>query len=295
MKLGYPCINRSIGCAANRKFRLASYSEDKLVDTVTNNLDCMHKILKYNLDYDLFFFRLSSDTVPFASHPICDFDWVDHFRSELHEIGRFIIGNDMRISMHPDQFILLNSPDEGITQRSIAELEYHCKLLDAMGLDSTAKVQIHAGGVYKDRELAVERFVERYESLDSGLRKRLVVENDDRLYSLRDCLLINELCGIPVLFDSFHHECLNNRESFSSAMGDAASTWGKGDGVPMIDYSNQQPGARKGKHATSLDIGHFRDFLEEVREFDLDIMLEIKDKEKSALEAIVIMKELGLA
>ncbi|MGM0770272.1 MAG: UV DNA damage repair endonuclease UvsE [Halobacteriota archaeon] len=295
MKLGYPCINRSIGCAANRKFRLASYSEEKLVDTVTNNLDCMQRILEYNLDNELLFFRLSSDTVPFASHPICEFDWPDYFKSKLQDIGRFLIDNNMRISMHPDQFILLNSPNEEITQRSIAELEYHYKLLDAMGLDSTAKIQIHAGGIYKDRSRAIKRFVERYEGLEPALRKRLVIENDDRLYGLRDCLRIHELCNIPVIFDSFHHECLNNGEPLSSALGDAALTWGKKDGVPMIDYSSQEPGARKGRHTTSIDTALFRDFLEVAAGFDLDIMLEIKDKEKSALKAIVIMKELGLA
>ncbi|KGK99379.1 UV damage repair endonuclease UvdE [Methanococcoides methylutens] len=294
MKLGYPCINRGIGCAANRKFRLSSYSEEKLINTVANNLDCMQRILKYNLRNNLLFFRISSDTVPFASHPICDFDWADYFSSKLLEIGRFIITNGMRISMHPDQFILLNSPDMDVTQRSISELEYHCKLLDSMGLGRSAKIQIHAGGVYKDRKRAVGRFVERYESLDETLRKRLVVENDDRLYSLRDCLLINELCGVPVIFDSFHHECLNNAEDFFSAVGSASATWCKGDGIPMIDYSCQQEGARKGKHATSIDVALFRDFLEEVRDFDLDIMLEIRDKEKSALKAIGIMNELGL-
>ncbi|UGV40826.1 UV DNA damage repair endonuclease UvsE [Methanococcoides orientis] len=294
MKLGYPCINRSIGCAANRKFRLSSYSEEKLINTIANNLDCMQRILKYNLRNNLLFFRISSDTIPFASHPICDFDWADHFSSKLLEIGRFIITNGMRISMHPDQFILLNSPDMDVTQRSISELEYHCKLLDSMGLDRSAKIQIHVGGVYKDRKQAVGRFVERYESLDESLRERLVVENDDRLYSLRDCLLINELCGMPVIFDSFHHECLNNAEGFFNAVGSASATWCKEDGIPMIDYSCQQEGARKGKHATSIDVALFRDFLEEVRDFDLDIMLEIRDKEKSALKGIGIMKELGL-
>lgn len=80
-----------------------------------------------------------------------------------------------------------------------------------------------------------------------------------------------------------------------NAVGAASATWGKEDGVPMIDYSSQQTGARKGKHTTSIDSSLFRSFLEEVREFDLDIMLEIKDKEKSALKAIAIMKELELA
>jgi UV DNA damage endonuclease len=52
--------------------------------------------------------------------------------------------------MHPDQFVVLNSPNEKIVQNSINELTYHCRILDMMRLDETAKVQIHIGGVYGD-------------------------------------------------------------------------------------------------------------------------------------------------
>ncbi|WP_445476298.1 UV DNA damage repair endonuclease UvsE [Methanococcoides methylutens] len=293
MKLGYPCINRSIGCTANKKFRLVSYSEQKLIDTVSNNMDCLSRILEYNLKNDLLFFRISSETIPFASHPICEFDWVGHFSPKRREIGQFVKESNMRISMHPDQFILLNSPDGNVTQRSIAELEYHCSLLDAMGLDSSAKVQIHMGGIYKDKKKAILRFVERYEGLDERIKKRLVIENDDRLYGLEDCLEVSGACNIPVIFDSFHHECLNKGEDILSAISDATATWGEKDGMAMVDYSSQQPGGRMGKHATFLDVGLFRDFLESADGFDIDIMLEIKDKEKSALKAIGIAKELG--
>ncbi|MFL6321727.1 MAG: hypothetical protein ACJ70Z_07745 [Nitrososphaera sp.] len=71
MKLGYPCINNSIARNAPCTFRLASYSESKLVQTVKNNLIYLNNILRYNVKYNLLFFRISSDLVPFASHPIC--------------------------------------------------------------------------------------------------------------------------------------------------------------------------------------------------------------------------------
>ena len=291
MKLGYPCINRSIGCTASSTFRLASYSEERLTRTVQNNLDCLAKILRYNLKNELLFFRISSDIVPFASHPVCTFDWVGHFRKDLKSIGRFIRKNNMRISMHPDQFVLINALKEDIVERSVKELEYHCALLDEMQLELTAKIQIHVGGVYGDKGKAIERFVDRYHSLSPSLKRRLIVENDDRLFSLKDCLSLHRKISIPVLFDSFHHQCLNHGETARQGLAMAAETWQKDDGVPMVDYSSQQRGHRVGTHARTIDVSHFTQVLYETHGLDIDIMLEIKDKGKSALKALKVLKE----
>lgn len=186
--------------------------------------------------------------------------------------------------MHPDQFILINSPHEGVVERSIKELEYHHQVLDLMELDNSAKIQIHVGRVYKDKEKSMERFVERYH-LD-GIKERLVIENDDRNYSLKECLQIYSDIGIPVLFDVFHHGLKNEGETVKESFEMFSVTWKEKDGPPMVDYSSQQSGQRQGKHAESIDLEDFGKFLGESRPFDFDIMLEIKDKEKSALEAL---------
>lgn len=294
MKVGYPCISRSIGCTANSNFKLASYSEERLIKTVKNNLECLAKILRYNVENDLLFFRISSDLVPFASHPVCKFDWMNHYKLQFKEIGEYIKKKDIRISMHPDQFILINSIKEKVVQRSIKELDYHCKVLDAMGLDITSKIQIHVGGVYGDKPKAIERFAERYESLSESIKKRLVIENDDRLFSLKDCLYINQLTGIPFVFDSFHHECLNSGESVRDAIMKAQTAWKDKDGSLMVDYSSQKEGERRGKHATTIDLSLFKKFIDETKGLEFDIMLEIKDKEKSALKAIKLLKEMKI-
>jgi len=117
MRIGYPCINRTIDCTANSTFRLKSYSETRLKQSVKNNLCCLRRILQFNLEQRLFFFRISSDLVPFASHPINKFNWQKYFQEEFEEIGKFIIANRMRISMHPDQFTLINSIKEDIFER----------------------------------------------------------------------------------------------------------------------------------------------------------------------------------
>jgi UV DNA damage endonuclease len=291
MKIGYPCINRGIGCTSNSTFRLASYSVERLIQKVKNNLDCLFKILQHNVQNGFYFFRISSDLVPFASHPVCTFDWAGHFRGQFRKVGDFIREHNIRISMHPDQFVVINSPKDDVVERSVWELEYHCTVLDEMALDSTAKIQIHVGGVYGDKSSATNRFIDRYSFLSKSLKSRLVIENDDRSYRLEDCLSVHEKIGIPILFDTFHHQCLNNGETLRQGLQLSGSTWKESDGIPMVDYSSQQRGQRPGSHAKTLNRASFKKFIHETKGVDFDIMLEIKDKETSAFKALKILRE----
>jgi len=288
MRIGYPCINRSIGCSPSRTFRLASYSDERLKKTVMENLSCLARILSYNVSHGIFFFRITSDLIPFASHPVCTFPWQEYFSEEFRRIGEYIRSHHLRISMHPDQFVLLNTPDPGVLDRSIADLLYQVEILDLMELDTSAKIQLHVGGVYGNKQAGTDRFVDTWERLDDPVKRRLVIENDDRLYSLSDCLAIHDRTGIPVLFDVFHHSINNNFEKIADLLTPVRVTWKKSDGTPMVDYSSQQSGKRRGAHAESIDREDFRSFLHATRPFDFDIMLEIKDKEKSALSALII-------
>ncbi|RDV13002.1 UV DNA damage repair endonuclease UvsE [Pontibacter diazotrophicus] len=295
MKIGYPCMNNTLDCSSSRTFRLASYSEERLIETVEQNLACLHRILEFNVQHGLFFFRLSSDLVPFASHEVNKYNWQEHFKMTFRKLGNYIKNNKMRISMHPDQFVVLNSPNEQTVKNSVAELLYQATILDLMGLDTTAKLQIHGGGAYGDKPSAIQRFAEVYHSLlPDAVKARLCVENDDRTYSLQDCLQLHAETGMPIIFDNFHHECVNNGEPMREAVQMAASTWQpERDGILMMDYSSQAPNERKGKHVQSIQEELFHDFLAETEDLDMDIMLEIKDKEESALKAIALARTLG--
>ncbi len=287
MKIGYPCINQSLSCRSSRTFRLRSYTDERLLSTLAGNLDCLGEILRYNAAHGILFFRITSDLVPFASHPVCTADWQEACRDKFSVIGAYIRDHAMRISMHPDQFILLNAKDPDILERSIAELAYHAEVLDLLGLDATAKIQLHVGGVYGDREAGIARFIDRYLSLDEPILHRLVIENDDRRYTARDCLHIHAETGIPVIFDTLHHRVNSfSGEPVAEIYPDVAAAWGPPDGLPMVDYSTQDPDGRPGRHAITIDIPDFLGFTEAIRSFDADIMLEIKDKENSALKAI---------
>jgi UV DNA damage endonuclease len=293
MRIGYPCINRTVDCTANSTFRLKSYSEARLKQTVKNNLYCLQRILQFNLEHRLFFFRISSDLIPFASHPINKFNWQEYFQKEFEEIGEFITKNRMRISMHPDQFTLINSIKDDIFERSKNELKYNAQILDLLKLDTSAKIQIHVGGAYGDKEKSMARFVTRFGILDDSIIRRLIIENDDKIYNLNDCLKINAQTQIPILLDVFHHK-LNNSKNYTTedSFKCVTKTWNeKRDGIPMVDYSSQEPNGSPRQHAETINIEDFDLFLKQTQQFDFDVMLEIKDKEKSAIKAITLAKK----
>lgn len=290
MKIGYPCINLRLGCRSSSTFRLRSYSADLLRGKVAANLDCLMKILRFNVEHQILFFRISSDLVPFASHPICRVDWRRAFRNEFETLGAFIRKHRIRISMHPDQFTLINSVDPAVFRRSVKELRYHADVLDAMGLDPSAKIQIHAGGVYGDRAKSIARFVRRFRILPLSVRRRLAIENDDVNYPVADCLDIGRRTGLPVIFDAFHHGLNNRGEEICDVLPAVARTWRRRDGIMMADYSTQERGKRRGTHAHSIDPRDFKGFLADSRPIDFDCMLEIKDKEESALRAVAVAR-----
>ena len=287
IRIGYVSTRRFEGCKANKTIRLSSL-EKRFYQVAESNLLCLLETLKWNAERDILFFRISSHTIPFASHPKNKFQWVEDFKGLLEELGRFIKEKGIRVSMHPGQFVIINSPKERVYENSVKELLYHANLLDAMGLDSNHKVQIHVGGVYGNKEEGIKNFIKNYKNLPDEVKNRLVVEHDDKLYSLEDCLKIHEETGIPVVLDTLHLRCLGEDKDLESAINKVLPTWN--GAVPMVDYSDGN--VPTGEHAQSINEENFERFLNLVRSISVDIMLEVKDKERSALKAVSIYKNL---
>jgi UV DNA damage endonuclease len=291
MRIGYPCTNRTLGCRGGRTLRLTSFSLERLDELVASNLRCLETMLHFNVEHGIRFFRITSDLIPFASHPEIEPPWRHLYSRALASVGLTIQHLGVRIDMHPGQHTVLNSQDEKVVKNAMRDLVYHVGVLDEMGLDSTAKVQIHVGGVYGEREASLARFIARARLLPETIRRRLVIENDERSYDLADCLRVAEEARLPVVLDVFHHQLRNSGELVSDALAEAAETWSAADGPPIVDYSSPLPGGRLGQHAESLDEAGFRDFLRATAGSDFDLMLEIKDKEVSALRAVEIARD----
>lgn len=231
-------------------------------------------------------FRIGSGVIPFATHKITQgYDWSEIFKEHLKFISDYIKETKIRITMHPDHFVVLNSLKEDIYLNSVKDLQYHADFMDALDLDLTCKMQIHTGGVYGDKKKSMDRWKERYHTLSDSIKRRLVLENDDRVFSFEDVMYIHNNTGVPILFDTLHHECLNtDNSSHIEAFKIAIKTWKSEDGIPLVDYSSQESNSKLGKHAETIDLNHFskmKELLDSVNT-NYDIILEIKDKDYSA-------------
>jgi len=186
--------------------------------------------------------------------------------------------------MHPGQYTVLNSPREDVVAAAFAELSYHASFMDAMGLGSDSKIVLHVGGVYGDKATSTRRFRESFENLPANVRRRLVLENDERSYGVEDVLDLCRSLQIPLVFDYLHHRAYSGHEPDTATLREVFKTWAESDGRPKLHYSTQRRGARKGAHADMVDAKDFLHFLNFLPGGNVDVMLEAKAKDKALLK-----------
>lgn len=284
MRIGYPCVSRLTGRTTNHETILRAATPEKLRALARQNLADLREILRHNLAHGWLLFRIGSSVIPFASHPVNTLDWQAEFRDELTDIGAFARQHDMRLSFHPGQYTVLNSPDPEIVRRAIEEIAYSAAFLDVLGMDTTCKIVIHLGGTYGDKPAALGRFVETATTLRDSLRRRLVIENDERCYAPADALWVSERTGLPVVFDNLHYAANPGPGALDDLLARVFATWKPADGVPKVHFSSQAPGSRPGHHADYANPDEFRDWLARWSRFgDFDLMLEAKAKDAALL------------
>ncbi|MBW9156433.1 UV DNA damage repair endonuclease UvsE [Clostridium tagluense] len=294
MKIGYACIPLTIDARTNRRLTLKNFSEKMLLEVLEQNLIDLRQILENNEKYNIKLFRISSDIVPLGSHSINEIPWHKYFQNELNEIGEYIKKCGMRVSMHPGQYTVLNAEKEDIVEKAIKDLEYHARFLDALGVDGENKIILHIGGGYGDKVSAMNRFIENFKRLSLSVKNRLVIENDDRTFNINDLLFVSAEINIPVIFDNLHHECNHEMEiPIKEIMNRVAKTWKEEDGNPKVHYSQQDLRKHVGAHSNTIIIKDFLEYYEEVKEFNIDIMLEVKDKDVSAIKCNLVVSNMN--
>lgn len=283
IRLGYVGINTELP-TSGKTFRLANYSKEKMIQIARLNIHALNQILSWNKKHNIEIFRITSALIPFGSHLINKGEWKNELKENLIETGDFIVKNGMRVSMHPGQYTVINSPNEQFYKNSLRDIEYHNTVMDLMGLDETHKIIIHGGGIYNNKEKSMNFLIKRLNDLPQILQRRIVLENDERCFSAYEIYTVCMKTGLPGVFDVFHHEVYPSFDNLTEReiILEFKKLWG--NVRPKIHYSNQAAGKNRGAHSDHVNVTEFLKFYRKIEDLELDIMLEVKDKQKSVLE-----------
>ena len=305
IQLGFACINtelREKGVFCSRTARLKTFQEqgvDFIKDLIKQNIKDLEELIQWNYENGIRFMRISSDMMPHytnLSAPDYDFTFVIE---ELKRIGKLARLYKQRLTFHPGQFNVLSTPSEDVFQSTHRDLKMHADILDVMGMDQDSVMIIHGGGVYGDKDSAIERFIKNFKRLDENVRRRLVLENCEKCYNIEDVLYISDKIKIPIVLDTHHYDCYNinkgcHLKEVRKYMQEILKTWTRRNIKPKFHISEQRPDSRIGAHSDFVQV--IPEYLLEIPkkyEIDIDIMIEAKMKEQSVFRLYQLYPELS--
>ena len=298
MNLGYACINMTLSeqpksqrVTTNRSMIRRTFDQkgpEYASQLALENSKDLIKILKWNEENDIKFFRLTSNLFSWASeYEISSLPDYEEIHSTLFQAGEYARAHGHRITSHPGPFNKLTSNEERIFQNTKRDLEIHGEVFDMMGLPRTpyAKLNIHVGATYGNKPMALANFCRNFERLPESVRSRLTVENDARasLYSTKELYEeVYQRIGIPVVHDLHHHGFCTGDIGQEEALLYATMTWG--DVKPVVHYSESRAIE---KNDPKIKAHAHSDYIYdkiETYNFDVDVMIEAKAKELALLK-----------
>lgn len=291
LQLGYACINTTLQeqeqVQCNRgmikrtfKARGIEYASELALINVT----ALKRVIEWNNDNGIKVYRMTSCLFPwFSEYDMFDLPDIDKIADIMAEAGHTAMSAGQRLSFHPGPFNVLASPNESVVTKTLKELDDHAMQMDLMGLPASplAKINIHVGGAYGEHDKALARFCKNFKRLSLGAQARLTVENDDKanLYSTKMLVEgVSNKIGVPVVFDSHHHELGPQDLDYHDAFYLARQTWHDRGVKQQCHHSNSR---KDYEDSTVSRVAHsdwyytpFENYGEEV-----DVVLECKKKE----------------
>jgi UV DNA damage endonuclease len=230
-------------------------------------------------------FRITSQLFPLATHPVSGYglDGLaarDEIRAGLVATGRRAADAGIRLSVHPDQFIVLNSARPDVIESAIGELEWQAELAELIGADV---ICLHGGSTAGGHDAAIDRLIESIGRLSPRVRARLALENDDRCHSVIGLLPACLAADVPLVLDAHHHRVLPGGLSLPEATDWAIATWS--DREPYFHLSSPRAGwagSDPRPHADFIDVNDIPSCW-----LDLGIPLTIDVEAKARERAVV--------
>ncbi|GIQ69177.1 UV DNA damage repair endonuclease UvsE [Xylanibacillus composti] len=265
----------------------------KLERIAAENLHNTLRLLRHNKAHDIKLYRFSSKLIPLIGHEmLADWDPFPQLEESFREVGDYVKENGMRVSFHPDHFTVLSTPREEVLAHSIADLDRHVRMLEAMGLTKEAKCNIHIGGSYGSKDKAMARFAANVKALPARIRERLMFENDDKTFTARETLQACQELGVPMVLDVHHHAVNNEGEDMEELWPAIAATWKETGLPPKIHVSSPRSDKDPRGHADYVNAAELAAALRGIGPHspELDVMIEAKRKDGALFQ---LMKDLA--
>lgn len=204
-------------------------------------------------------FRINSEILPLSTHPELGYrlDQLDpggELAAAFGEARKRARRGRLRLSFHPDQFVVPGSSRAAVVESSLAELEYQAEIAEIVGAE---QLTIHGGGAEGGKLAALRRLSRGLARLSPRARSRIALENDDRIYSVQDLLPFCAQEAIPLVYDVHHHRCNPDRLTEEQATERSAQTWSRRE--PWAHVSSPRGGWRGADPRRHADVIRVRD------------------------------------
>lgn len=304
VKLGYVAISKKLGKKVTssstvtfsnyNKITLPDKKLEKLKTVAASNLKDLETIIRYNIENDIHFYRITSALIPLVTHPEVGY-WGhrEFLKKDFEYVGKLIQNSKMRVDTHPDEFNVINSINPKVVENTKINLLRQAEWFEDFKYD-LGKMVIHVGGATNGKKAGLERFITNFSTFPAEVKSKIIIENDDKTYTAQETLnLCNEL-NLPMVLDVHHHNCNNNGEKIYELIPKIFLTWKNEKLPPKLHFSSPRNGEKDRKHSDFIDPKDFVAFLENIKSFntDIDIMLECKEKDLALFKLTTDIKEL---
>lgn len=182
--------------------------EKKLWEIINHNTQAVYNLIHYvgHLPLEQRMVRIGSDQLPGFTHPSLQFFWqqsdvLNTLEKKYHLAGELARELNVRLSMHPGQFVVLASTTPDVVERSMAEFEYHANLIRWMGYGKTFqdfKCNVHISG--KQGPDGIKLILGR---LSPEARNSITIENDEMSWGIEASLALEK--HVALVLDIHHH------------------------------------------------------------------------------------------
>ena len=304
VRLGYVAISKTLGkkVTSSSTVTFSNYSKialpdkklEKLKSVAASNLKDLETIIKYNIENNIHFYRITSALIPLVTHPEVGY-WGhrEFLRKDFEYVGKLINDSKMRVDTHPDEFNVINSINPKVVENTKINLLKQAEWFEDFKYD-LGKMVIHVGGATNGKDAGLERFITNFATFPTGVKSKIIIENDDKTYTAQETLkLCNEL-NLPMVLDIHHHNCNNNGENIYELIPKIFLTWENQQLPPKLHFSSPRDGEKDRKHSDFINANDFITFLENIKllNTDIDIMLECKEKDLALFKLADDIKEL---